>query len=191
MCDQAAANPTDRRKPSNIPGVSYGELKGNAAEALDTCHVAMDAFPDELRYKYQYARALDFSNPNKSIEIYRQLARQKYPAAFDNLGSLLLHRKDYSGAVAVFKDGAQLDDADSIVSLADLIQRGYVRVGNPEAARFALLSRAAQLGHQGAQRAVEEQKLVIQQKQQEQDFQLEQQKMMLDLFGNILGGMRR
>jgi hypothetical protein len=66
-----------------------------------------------------------------------------------------------------------------------------MRVGNPEAARFALLSRAAQLGHQGAQRAVEEQKLVIQQKQQEQDFQLEQQKMMLDLFGNILGGMRR
>src|SRR5580704_1434979 len=67
--------------------------------------------------------------------------------------------KDYSGAIAVFKDGAQLDDPDSIVSLADLIQRGYVRVGNPEAARFALLSRAAQLGHQGAQRAVEEQKL--------------------------------
>jgi hypothetical protein len=159
MCDQAAANPADRRKPSNMSGVSYEELKGNATEALDICQVAMDTFPDELRYKYQYARALDFSDPDKSIRIYRQLTRQKYPAAFDNLGSLLLHRKDYSGAIAVFKDGAQLDDPDSIVSLADLIQRGYVRVGNPEAARFALLSRAAQLGHQGAQRAVEEQKL--------------------------------
>jgi len=58
MCDQAAANPNDRRKPSNIPGVSYDDLKGNAAEALDICQVAMDAFPDELRYQYEYARAL-------------------------------------------------------------------------------------------------------------------------------------
>jgi len=116
---------------------------------------------------------------------------RNFGPAFDNLGSLLLNRKDYSGAIAVFKDGARLDDPDSMVSLADLIQRGYVHVGNPEAARFALLSRAAQLGHQGAQRAVEEQKLVLKQKQQEQEFQGEQQQMMLNLFGNILGGLRR
>jgi len=75
------------------------------------------------------------------------------------------------------------------LSLANLIQRGLVRgVGNPEATRFALLSRAAQLGHQGAQRAVEELKLEFQQKQQEQEVQ---QRMLLNLFGNILGGMRR
>jgi hypothetical protein len=120
MCDQAAANPNDRRKPSNIPGVSYDDLKGNAAEALDICQVAMDAFPDELRYQYEYARALDFSDPDKSIKIYRKLTHQKYPAAFDNLGSLLLRQKDYSGAIAVFQDGAQFDDPDSLVSLANL-----------------------------------------------------------------------
>jgi hypothetical protein len=36
--------------------------------------------------------------------------------------------------------GAQLGDPDSMVSLADLIQRRYVHVENPEGARFALLS---------------------------------------------------
>ena len=191
MCDQAAANPTDRRKPSNIPGVSYEELKGNAAEALDICHMARDAFPDELRYKYQYARALDFSEPDESIRLYRQLTRQKYSAAFDNLGSLLLRRKDFSGAIAVFKDGAKLEDPDSMVSLADLIQRGYVHVGNPEAARLALLSRAAELGHQGAQRAVEDLNLLLQRKQQYQEIQSEEQRMMLNFFGNFLGRLGR
>jgi hypothetical protein len=105
MCDQAAANPTDPRKPSNISGVSYDELKGNAAEVIDICQIAMDTFPDELRYKYQYARALGFSEPDKAIGIYKQLTRQKYAAAFDNLGSLLLRRRDYSGAIAVFTKG--------------------------------------------------------------------------------------
>jgi len=76
-----------------------------------------------------------------------------------------------------------------MVSLANLIQRGLVRgVGNPEATRFALLSRAAQLGHQGAQRAVEELKLEFQQKQQAQEFQ---QRMLQNFFGSIVGGMRR
>lgn len=153
------------------------------------CGVAVETFPDELRDKYQYARALGFSEPDKAIGTYRQLTRQKYPAAFDNLGSLLLRRRDYSGAIAVFKDGAKLGDPDSMVSLADLIQRGYVHVENPEAAKFALLSRAAQLGHQGAQLAVEQLKIEFQQKQQEQMSQQQQQRMMLDMFGTILHGV--
>lgn len=189
MCDQAAANPADPRKPSDTPGVSYDELKGHATEALEICRLAMDTFPDELRYKYQYARALDFSEPDKAIGIYNQLTGKKYPAAFDNLGSLLLRRRNYSGAIAVFKGGAQLGDPDSMVSLVDLIQRGYVHVENPEAAKFALLSRAAQLGHQGAQLAVEQLKVEFQQKQQEREFQQQQQRMMLDMFGRILGGV--
>jgi CRP/FNR family cyclic AMP-dependent transcriptional regulator len=51
MCDQASANPIDRRKPSNIPGVSYEELKGNAASAgrADDATILLAAQNEALR----------------------------------------------------------------------------------------------------------------------------------------------
>jgi len=184
-CDEAAANPNDRQKPSNVPGVSYEDI--NSSEALASCQIAMDTFPGEPRYKYQYARALESSNPNQAIILHGQLTRQRYISSFDNLGSLLLKRKDYSGAIAAFKNGAQANDPDSLVSLAGLIQRGIVRVPDPESYRLALLARAAHLGHQGAQRAVEEQTQIVQQNQLQQQYQSQQEQLMLNLFGNILG----
>ena len=112
-CDQVAANPADPRKPSEVPGVRYEELKEAAARALEICRIAMESFPSELRYTYQYARALGFSEPEKAIVIYRKLTRQSYPAAFDNLGSLLLQRKDrksFNEAINVFKEGVRIGD---------------------------------------------------------------------------------
>jgi hypothetical protein len=90
MCDQAAANPNDRQKSSSVPGVTYDAI--NLSEALNICRIAVDAFPGEPRFKYQYARALESSDPNAAIKIYGQLTRQRYAASFDNLGSLLLKR---------------------------------------------------------------------------------------------------
>lgn len=186
LCDQAASNPNDRQKPSNVPGVPYEEI--NVSEALEACRTAIGTFPGELRYRYQYARALESSDPSQSIRIYAQLTRQKYAASFDNLGSLLLKHNDRSGAIAAFKNGAQVDDPDSLVSLADLIERGIVRVPNPDANRYALLARAAQLGHQGAQRAVEEQKQIMQQNQIQQQNRLQQEQLMFQMFKGVLGG---
>ncbi len=186
MCDQAAANQNDRQKPANVPGVPYEEL--NMSEALDACKTAIDTFPGELRYKYQYARALESSDPVQAIRIHSQLTRQRYAASFDNLGSLLLKRNDIKGAIAAFRNGAQADDPDSLVSLAELIQRGIVRVNNPDGTSFALLSHAAQLGHQGAQRAVEEQKQIMQQNQIQQQNRLQQEQLMFEMFKGVLGG---
>jgi hypothetical protein len=105
MCDQAAANPNDRQKSSSVPGVTYDAI--NLSEALNICRIAVYAFPDEPRFKYQYARSLESSDPNAAIKIYGQLTRQRYAASFDNLGSLLLKRRDISGAIAAFKNGSQ------------------------------------------------------------------------------------
>jgi tetratricopeptide (TPR) repeat protein len=187
MCDQAAANPNDRQKPSNAAGVDYNDV--NLSEALEVCQTAMNTFPGEPRYKYQYARILESSNPNLAINLHSQLTRQRYMASFDNLGSLLLKRKDYSGAIAAFKNGAQANDPDSLVSLAELIQRGIVRVPDPQSYRLALLERAAHLGHQEAKSVVEEQTKIIQQNQRQQQNQSQQEKLMLNLFGNILGSV--
>jgi hypothetical protein len=78
-----------------------------------------------------------------------------------------------------------------MVSLAGLIQRGLFRTPNPTAARFALLSRAAQLGHEGARLAVEEQNQIIQQQQQQRQFQQQKEQEMINIFGGILGGVLR
>ena len=64
-------------------------------------------------------------------------------------------------------------------------------VANPAAAKFALLSRAAQLGHQGAQRAMERQKIELQQQQQGRASQEQQEQMMMQMFGTILRGFGR
>ena len=99
-----------------------------------------------------------------------------------------MKRNDIKGAIAAFRNGAQADDPDSLVSLAELIQRGIVRVNNPDGTSFALLSHAAQLGHQGAQRAVEEQKQIMQQNQIQQQNRLQQEQLMFEMFKGVLGG---
>ncbi|MCB1544800.1 MAG: hypothetical protein H6872_02955 [Methylobacteriaceae bacterium] len=189
MCDQAAANPNDRAKPQSVPGVRYEELKAQAGSAAEICKLAVENNPGQLRYQYQYARALGFSNPDRAIAIYRQLTRQKYPAAYDNLANLLLRKNNIAGAIAVVKEGAQLDDPDSLVTLADLVEKGHVQVADPQAFKFALLSRAARQGHQGAQLAVEQERVKIEQNQQQQALQQQQQQMMLNMFGTILQGV--
>lgn len=189
LCDQAAANPNDRAKPQSVPGVRYEELKAQAGNATEICKLAVENNPGQLRYQYQYARALGVSYPDQAIAIYRQLTRQKYPAAYDNLANLLLRKQNIAGAIAVVKEGAQLDDPDSLVTLADLVEKGHVQVADPQAFKFALLSRAARQGHQGAQLAVEQERIKIEQNQQQQALQEQQQQMMLNMFGTILQGV--
>jgi hypothetical protein len=64
-------------------------------------------------------------------------------------------KKDVATAITLFERGRALDDADSMVSLVDLIDKGVVLTPNPEQTKLALLHRAAQLGHSGAQRGYE------------------------------------
>lgn len=191
LCDQLAGNPSDPRRSSEVTGVRYEQLKAQATQAIDVCHLALSNFPDEIRYKYQYARALEISDPDKSIPLYRQLIRQNYPAAYDNLGNIYIRKRDMRTAISVLKSGVKANDPDSMVTLADLVGRGYLPVQNQVAAKYALLERAAQLGHAGAQLAVEQQKVELQQGQQERAFQQQEQQMMLDMFGTILRGVAR
>jgi hypothetical protein len=155
VCDQAAANPSDPRKPSEVPGVRYEELKAHAPDAAEACRYAVEVFPNEPRFKYQYARTLDFIEPDKAAAIYKQLIRQNYPAAYDNLASFYLRKRDIAAAIPILKAGINANDPDSMVTFAELVEHGYVPVQNPAGAKFALLQRAAQLGHQGAQRVLE------------------------------------
>jgi hypothetical protein len=90
-------------------------------------------------------------------------------------------------AIRLFKRGSELDDADSMVSLVDLIDRGLVPAADPEQTKLALLNRAAQLGHAGAQRGYE---LALQKANQDRANQATQQQMM-QIFGAFVQGMAR
>ena len=57
-------------------------------------------------------------------------------------------------AVEYFRQGVQLEDADSMISLADVIDRGLFPVANPTATKIALFRRAAELGHPNASQAL-------------------------------------
>jgi tetratricopeptide (TPR) repeat protein len=180
-CDRLAANPSDRGKPPSVPGVPYDSLMNQAKQAIEACALAAKQNPAELRYEYQMARAMEAQVPEKAVEIHKKLAGQKYPAAFDNLGWLMVKlHKDYGAAVTYFKTGSQLQDPDSMVSLVEMIDRGYVQTDRPSELKYQLLRTAADLGHQGAQLQIreEEEKLSAAQRQAAQNLRI-----MMDFLG--------
>ena len=177
-CDRLATNPTDQRKAAE--GVPFDMLKPQADQALEACSKAAQQFPTELRYKYQLGRATYFKDRNKAFEIFSSLVAAGYPAAYDNLGSMYLFadRKDVGRAIGLFQRGSAVNDADSKVSLADLIDKRIAPSSNPDADKWMLLKQAADLGHVGAQRAVARQLA-----------QEEEQRRNGELAGQILGGI--
>ncbi|MBR1145209.1 tetratricopeptide repeat protein [Bradyrhizobium sp. AUGA SZCCT0431] len=183
-CDRLAANPTDIRRKAE--GATFDVLRGHADQAIEVCSKAVQQSPSELRYQYQLGRAYQFKDRRKAFDIFVTLVRAEYPAAFDNLGGMYLG-KDNEKAVQLFLRGRDLDDADSMVSLGDMIDKGTYPTDNPLAMKLALLKRAADLGHAGAQRAFPLELAKAQQAQSNQ----ETQRQMLEIFGQIVAGAIR
>lgn len=154
LCDQLAANPYDKNKAGNVLGVSYASVKARAKEAIAACSSAAANFPDFPRFKYQWARAVQASDPQLALALQSDLIRSNYPAAFDNYGWLMvLLQKDYAAAVAAFRRGAQLGDSDSMVSLVEMIEQQRFVPQLPQETKLELYLRAAEAGHPGAANA--------------------------------------
>lgn len=190
LCDQLAANPFDKTKAANVPGVGFPAVRAQAKEAQSACADAAQFFPEYPRFKYQLARATQATNPAQAFALQSELVRQSYPAAFDNFGWLNIQlRKDYNAAVAAFQRGAQLGDPDSMVSLAEMIDKKSYFPPDPFAEKISLYKRAADLGHPGAQRALEVEVRNFQQLQQQQRANAQTQQLMMGVFGAVLNGV--
>jgi len=151
-CDRLAANPTDRHRRKDT-GVTYGVLTKNAGPAIDACTRAMEADPDEPRYAYQLARALQKSNPDRARQLFKTAADMGYAAAWDNLGWMIIQeQRDYVTGAQYFRNGVALKDPDAMISLAELI---LIRraPGTPFTAA-ELYYRAADAGHANALKTV-------------------------------------
>jgi hypothetical protein len=184
-CDGLATNPTDARRKA--PGATWDVLRGQTDQAIEACSKAVQQWPSELRYQYQLARAYQRKDDKKkAFDLLMPLVRAEYPAAFDNLATFYLG-KNNDRALQILLRGGDLDDADSMVSLADMIDKGTYAPDNPLAMKLSLLKRAADLGHAGAQRGYP---LEVQKARQLQSDQ-ETQRQMLNMFGQIVGGAMR
>ena len=84
-----------------------------ARQAIEVCTLAAQQNPAELRYEYQLARAMQAEVPEMAVEIYKKLAGKGYPAAYDNLGWLMVKLyENYDAAITYFKTGSQLRDPE-------------------------------------------------------------------------------
>ena len=138
-CDELAANPGDAHRVGN--GVPYATLKPQAGEAVEACENAVKQKPNEPRFQYQLGRALELlgdgqvraKNRQRALEIHQALVTAGYPAAYDNLASLYyLDKRNLQLAVTLWRRGVDLNDSDSMLSLADLIDKGRVNSQSPE-----------------------------------------------------------
>jgi TPR repeat protein len=162
-------------------GVAFDALKPQAREAAANCELAMAQNPTELRFRYQLGRALEWIDRKKALQTHQELVARGYPAAFDNLGWLYFtERSDPAQAVIWFRRGVRAGDSDSMVSLAEMIDRGYTVPTNPSEEKLQLYRRAAELGNAAARRAY-----------QERILQLEQQRRMMQIMGTVIQNIPR
>lgn len=190
LCDQAAGNPTDPKRPSSIPGVEYQDLKRNPQPAVEICTLAVQKFPQEPRYRYNLGRAFEFVDPQQSLKLYAELARQKYVAVFDNYGGVIWREKDdLPTAIRQYEIGVQLGDPSAMVSLAWLIKKNRYQISDPVRTRWALLVRASQAGHKVAQETLEREQPEFEAQAIQQQNQQQQQQMMMNLFQGLLRGI--
>jgi hypothetical protein len=185
-CDRLGANPTDAQRKSD--GVTFDVLRMQSDAAFDACQKATKQFPNEARYQYQLGRAAQFKDKKMAFEIFTSLTRSRYPSAFDNLGGMYVERHDIGTASQLFQTGSKLGDADSMVSLSELIEKGYFTPPDATNLRLALLKKAGELGHAGAQRAFAVEYQKAQTAQREQIMQQQVQQQMLQMFGAVLQG---
>lgn len=161
-CDRFAGNVFDRNRNQMFPGVPYQLLAVNAGSAVAACEKSVQQFPTIARFRYQLGRALHATGSMQAKNIMTSLVQENYPAAFDNLGWLLIREGKNSQAVGVFRAGAELGNAEAMVSLAGILMEGkWVEKSYQEAMYWFKM--AAEKGHPQAKEIVlkyEEQKRV-------------------------------
>jgi TPR repeat protein len=160
-------------------------------EAIEACSSAVQAFPGQIRYLYQYARALQIKDKQKAKPHLMKLVRANYPAAHDNLGWIYLAERNIGRAVAIFRKGLSLGDPDSMVSLVEMYDRGYAAPRTDAETKLSLFGRAASFGHPGAQRGLEAERERRDRLAEKERREAEAAKMMLNIMGGVIGNMGR
>jgi len=190
LCDQLAANPTDAQRKSD--GVPFESLRSHVDRAIESCELAAKKSSEILRFRYQLARSLQVVDRERAFQLLRELVQKQYAAAFDNIGWLYLSlRKNIPEAVQHFRAGVRLGNADAMVSLAEMYQRGYAQPRNSAESKSVLLEAAANLGHAGAIKELEQEEQKSAETEQRRALEQEQARRMMEFFGGVIQSMPR
>jgi hypothetical protein len=87
--------------------------------------------------------------------------------------------------------GVDLGDSDSMLSLAEMIDKNYAVPRGPGETKLALYHRAAQLGNKAAANAEQVELQKLGQAEANREIQIQQAKIAGEVFNMILQGMSR
>jgi TPR repeat protein len=149
-CDRLAAHPQDVHKVA--PGIEFESI--DAAHAIAACRDALANFPDEPRFAYELARALDSGGQVLSaMEMYRRLADAGYVQAQVTMGISYLDgtfvETEPAKAAEWFRRAEQSGHAQAEFYLGLLYERGLGVTQNKEEAQ-RLLQRSVDAGYDRA-----------------------------------------
>jgi len=84
----------------------------------------------------------------------------------------------------MFQRGVELDDPDSMMSLAEMIDQGRAVPRTPSETKIQLYARAARLGHARAVQAINDE-------ERQRAYQLEEQRRAMGIFAQVLRSIPR
>ena len=97
-CDTLSANPNDAQAVSDgiQTSIFLAVSKGYKTAAIAACQQALEQYPDEARFQYQYGRMLLQRDPVSAMEWISRAAHQEYLIAQYTVGKFLRRDKNYA-----------------------------------------------------------------------------------------------
>ena len=148
QCELLATHPKDATAVAS--GTPFAELQRRADEAIEVCREAVDAFPEQPRFKALLARAtIAAGRGGDAIRLYREAAGRGDLRALVSLG--LLNEigngvpKDERRAIDYYEQAAEGGSADGMINLAVALIEGRI-VPQDTARAIRLFRRASALG---------------------------------------------
>lgn len=126
-CDRLAAADNDSFKLASVKGVHFSGI--DSARAIPACRAAIEEYPSEIRFPYQYARALDQAGHfEEALVQYRKAAELGNAHAMRNLAILYENgqgtARDYGEAMLWFRKAADLGNGLAMNNIGVLYRFG-------------------------------------------------------------------
>ena len=125
-CDTLAANPNDTQAVSEgiRTSIYLAVSQEYKAAAVRACQHAIEQYPDEARFQYQYGRMLLQSDQGRAMEWMERAADQNYLAGQYTVGKFLLINKNYAAAYDILQSAAGAGSALAQRTLAYMYKKG-------------------------------------------------------------------
>ena len=127
-CDELAAHPDDPTRLRDT-GVSFEVLEQHVESAITSCRQAVAAEPDNARFTFQLARALDAAEEyREALKLYVVAAERGHAGALNNIGVTYARgagvARDDEEAVRWFRKGAEKGYAPAMSNLGVAYEQG-------------------------------------------------------------------